>query len=193
MTADTPGPRERLLRSARRLTYAKGVGVGVDAILQDAGVARRSLYQHFDGKDGLIAEVLHSSAAWDQRNYLAAFDTGGDHPRQRIMAFFDSLATMVAREGYRGCRYLSADLALPDPEHPAHAATQEYRRWRHQLFHDELQRLDHPDPSTGAEQLTLLVDGVLVVAATHPEADAVSTVRPLVEHILDQAPAPDPS
>lgn len=46
----SPGPRERLLESAQRLTATQGVGVGVDAILGDASVARRSLYQHFGGR-----------------------------------------------------------------------------------------------------------------------------------------------
>src|SRR6266498_856390 len=71
-TAAKPGPRERLLRAAQELTYARGAGVGVDAILQQADVARRSLYQHFGGKDGLIAEVIRASAAEEEARYRAA-------------------------------------------------------------------------------------------------------------------------
>jgi AcrR family transcriptional regulator len=187
VTSDTPGPRERLLRSARRLTYTDGVGVGVDAILEDAGVARRSLYQHFGGKDGLIAEVLRSSSERDERRYRSGLAAGGDDPRERVMAFFDGLSTMVSDESFRGCRYLAADLALPDPDHPAHAATTEFRRVRHEMFRAELEQLGHPDPSAGADQIVLLIDGVLVLAATEAGADAVATARPLVQHILDEA------
>ncbi|MFD8637974.1 TetR/AcrR family transcriptional regulator [Streptomyces sp. NPDC059656] len=64
--AAKPGPRERLLLAAQELTYTQGVGVGVDALLKAAGVARRSLYEHFGGKDGLIAEVLRRSTAEDE-------------------------------------------------------------------------------------------------------------------------------
>jgi hypothetical protein len=39
------GPRARLIRAASKLTYALGTGVRIDAILQEAGVARRSLYE----------------------------------------------------------------------------------------------------------------------------------------------------
>jgi AcrR family transcriptional regulator len=35
----------------------------VDTILKEADVARRSLYQHFGGKDGLIAEMLRTTAS----------------------------------------------------------------------------------------------------------------------------------
>ena len=52
------GPRERLLAAAEQLTYAEGLHVGVDALLRDANVARRSLYEHFGGKDGLYTALL---------------------------------------------------------------------------------------------------------------------------------------
>lgn len=62
-----PGPRDRLLRAAKELTYAQGLTVGVDALLKEADVARRSLYEHFGGKDGLLAEVIRTSAAEDEQ------------------------------------------------------------------------------------------------------------------------------
>jgi hypothetical protein len=40
--ADAPEHRERLVAAARRLTLAKGVNVGIDAILDEAGVDRGS-------------------------------------------------------------------------------------------------------------------------------------------------------
>jgi AcrR family transcriptional regulator len=55
-----PGPRERLIEAGHELTYNQGLGVGVDAILAKADVARRSLYEHFGGKDGLLIEVSES-------------------------------------------------------------------------------------------------------------------------------------
>src|SRR5260370_38714534 len=80
--ATKPGPRERLLSSARELTYRNGVGVGVDAILEDAGVARRSLYQHFGGKDGLIAQTLRPTADVHEHRYRHPLAPGGTHPRR---------------------------------------------------------------------------------------------------------------
>jgi AcrR family transcriptional regulator len=46
------------LEAAKRLTYSNGPGIGVDALLKEAQVARRSLYEHFGGKDGLLLEVI---------------------------------------------------------------------------------------------------------------------------------------
>jgi AcrR family transcriptional regulator len=52
-------------------------------------VARRSLYEHFGGKDGLIAEVLRRAAAEDEGRYRAVMAAAGDDPRQRLLAIFD--------------------------------------------------------------------------------------------------------
>ena len=180
-----PGPRERLLDSARELTYTHGVAVGVDAILQDAGVARRSLYQHFGGKDGLIAQTLRSTADIDEQRYRAALDSGGEDPRQRLLAVFDALEQTTSSKRFRGCRYAAADLALTDPDHPAHLETRAYKQRLHALFASELQALGHPTPDRAADQLLLLIDCVLIDAVTRPETHPAKAARELAEQVLD--------
>lgn len=187
MTAATkPGPRERLLLAAQELTYTQGVAVGVDALLKAAGAARRSLYEHFGGKDGLIAEVLRRSTAEDLDKYRATMDAAGADPRTRLLAVVDRLAEIAAAPDFHGCRYLAADLALTDPDHPAHEVTQAYRRTLHGLFANELTALGHTRPDVGADQLLLLVDGLLATGASRPEArPPAAASRELVEYVVD--------
>ena len=184
-TPTKPGPRERLLASAQRLTAVRGVGVGVDAILEDASVARRSLYQHFGGKDELIAASLLESASQDEQRYRAALDSGGSDPRQRVLAVFDQLDKTTSTPGFRGCRYVSAELSLTDPNHPAHQVTRTYTERLHALFEKELTDLGHTDPTTGADQIVVLIDGVLVLAALRPGSHPAQSIRPLVQQLLD--------
>jgi AcrR family transcriptional regulator len=66
-TVVKPGPRERLLSAAMDLTYAYGMGVGVDAVLKEADVTMRSLYQHFGGKTACSIEVIRVTSAEDER------------------------------------------------------------------------------------------------------------------------------
>lgn len=184
MTTRMPGPRERLLDAAQRLTYAQGVNVGVDAILTAASVARRSLYEHFGGKDGLVAEVLRRSAAEDEDRYRQVMRAAGDDPRARLLAIFDQLAIVIGEPDFRGCRYLAADLALADTAHPAHAITRDYREHVEQLLEDELRRMGHPHPALAAGQLHLLIDGTLAAGATRPREQPAARARELAEQIL---------
>jgi AcrR family transcriptional regulator len=185
-----PGPRDRLLDSARVLTYEHGVNVGVDAILEHADVARRSLYQHFGGKDKLIAATLRASAAADEQRYRAALDSGGEAPRDRLLAVFDTLDKTTSSKNFRGCRYTAAELSLPDPNHPAHAEVRAYKQRLHDLFERELESLGHPTPATAADEIVMLIDGVLVQAVTHPGTHPAKTARRLAELVIDQSAEP---
>lgn len=187
MSASTrPGPRERLLDAARELTYSRGVTVGIEAILQKADVARQSLYQHFGGKDQLLAEVLRLSGVADLQRYRDALAAGGDDPRERLLTVFDALDETTTGPDFHGCRYTAADLAFIDREHPGRVQTRAYREQLHLLFEEELQRLGHPNPVQAAEQLVLLIDGVLTAAVNRPEAHPAKAARRVVEHILDE-------
>jgi AcrR family transcriptional regulator len=189
-TRSKPGPRERLLRSTRELTYSQGVAVPLDAILEDAGVARRSLYHHFGGKAELIAEALRVSADVDLQRYQAALQSGGEDPRQRLLAIFDVLGTTTESERFHGCRYTAAELSLTDPDHPAHVETRAYKDRLHALFTSELQALGHPSPERAADQLLLLIDGVLVGAVTRPETHPAKAAREMAEGVLDADATP---
>jgi len=62
--SDKKSARERLLETADRLFYAEGVQtVGIDRILDESGVAKRSLYTNFGSKDALIEAYLQHPEA----------------------------------------------------------------------------------------------------------------------------------
>jgi AcrR family transcriptional regulator len=183
---DRPGPRERLLDAAEEVTYEHGVTVGVDAILARADVARRSLYQHFGGKDGLLVEVVRRSAGRIEETYRQALAAGGADPRARLLSVFDGVAERVARPGYRGCRFIGANLALPDPAHPVHAETKAHKARVHGMLERELAALGFTDPAFAADQLQLLIDGAMIVAADRPEIHPARAARTMAERLLAQ-------
>lgn len=178
-----PGPRERLLEAGQRLFYARGVAVGVDALLKEANVARRSLYEHFGGKDGLVAAVIRRASTEDLAWYESALAAGGE-PRDRLLGLFDRLDELVADPEFRGCRYFATDLATSDPEHPAHAETEAFRKGLRDLLTREATASGHADPPHAAEQLHLLIEGTLVMAATHDGRHPARVARELAAAVL---------
>jgi len=184
MNSNTPpGPRERLLAAGQMLFYARGAAVGIDALLQEAQVARRSLYEHFGGKDGLIEAVLRRAAEEDLAWYEQALAGAGD-PRARLLGLFDQLDDLVASPDFRGCRYFATDLALADPDHPAHAATEAFRRRLRALLTREVTALGHANPDRAAEQLHLLIEGTLVMGATQDNQHPGHAARDLAAIVL---------
>ena len=182
--AETAGPRERLLVAAENLLYSQGGSVGVSALLEEANVARRSLYEHFGGKDGLVAAVLRRTADEDLAWYESALGDG-DSPRGRLLALFDRLDELVSNADFRGCRYLAIDLAFADQDHPAHAETDAYRGRIRALLVRELEALGHARPERAAEQLHLLIEGTLVMGATQNHQHPARAARELAAIVLD--------
>lgn len=182
----TPGPRERLLEAGQRLFYSHGAAVGVDALLKEANVARRSLYEHFGGKDGLVAAVLQRASEEDLSWYEDAL-AGASEPRQRLLGLFDRLDELTSDAGFRGCRYFATDLAFADSGHPAHAETETFRRRLHGLLVRELEALGHTNPKLAAEQLHLLIEGTLVRGVSQDGRHPARAARDLAVLLLDKA------
>lgn len=183
-TKNVLGPRERLLATGEALFYARGAGVGVDALLKEANVARRSLYEHFGGKDGLIVAVLRQATEHDLAWYEHAL-AGAADPREKLLGLFDRLDELVSERSFRGCRYFASDLALADPDHPAHVETQRFRSALRALLVRELEAAHHADPERAAEQLHLLIEGTLVMGATQDGSRPALAARELAAGILD--------
>lgn len=56
---ETLPTRERIVAAANRLFYREGIrAVSVDAVAEEAGITKRSLYYHFKIKDELIEAYL---------------------------------------------------------------------------------------------------------------------------------------
>src|SRR5664279_5747333 len=70
MARSSDTTRERIISAASKLFYDQGIrAVSVDAVAEQAGLTKRTLYYHFRSKDDLVAAYL---AGRDQPN-LALF------------------------------------------------------------------------------------------------------------------------
>jgi len=111
--ARKPSARERLLAAADELFYAEGVHtVGIDRVIERAGVAKASLYSSFGSKDGLIRAYLEGRHQRRRERILTGllrFDT----PRDRLLGVFDVLAELAAAPSFRGCAFYNASAESP--------------------------------------------------------------------------------
>jgi len=168
MTTATPirkaGARERLIEAAERLFYAEGIhAVGVDRLCAEAEVSKRSLYQHFTGKDEVVVAMLRAQAA----KAAAHLVPDGGSPRDRILAVFDALDQQADAPDFRGCPFLAAATELKDRKHPAVQVACEQKVALAAYFTEAVRSGGGSDPDVLALQLVLLFDG----------ASAYSTVR----------------
>jgi AcrR family transcriptional regulator len=184
--------RERLLGAANELFYTEGVHtVGIDRVIEKAGVAKATLYSAFGSKDELIrAYLTRRHQVWQERvtEHLARYDT----PRDRLLGVFDWLGALFAHPSFHGCAFMNAT-AEGSPGGPAEEPAHAYRDSVRSLFTELAQAAGALDPEHLAGQLALLYDGATVAARMDRNPDAGAAAREIAAALVDPATSPQSS
>ncbi|MFD1276265.1 TetR/AcrR family transcriptional regulator [Streptomyces kaempferi] len=114
------GARERIISASQQLFREQGINrTGMDQLCAAAEVSKRTAYQHFTGKDELVAEYLRR---FDPSVLSGVFDRPDLTPRERLLAAFDIPPTTPL------CPYIAAAVELHDPQHPACQYARDYKK-----------------------------------------------------------------
>jgi AcrR family transcriptional regulator len=116
--------RERVARAAYELFSQAGVrSVGVDAVIEQAGTAKMTLYRNFPSKDDLILDFLRRrEERWTQAWLVAETQRRGTTPQEQLLAVFDVFAEWFQEPGFAGCSFLTTMIEISDQSHPVHQA-----------------------------------------------------------------------
>jgi AcrR family transcriptional regulator len=187
MSSATPPPRERLLAVAGRLFYDEGVHVvGIDRIIDEAGVAKASLYSNFGSKDGLVRAYLerHFEA---RQEIVAGILAKHDSPRDQLLGLFYELGTALRNPAFHGCRFLNAS-AEARPEESVVVVTEAYRAWLRTTFTGLARGAGATNPKRLGRQLALVYDGAAVAASVDEDrAGAAAAARTAAAALIDAA------
>src|SRR2546423_13299596 len=98
-----PGARERILDGSYELFSRRGIrDVGVDEVIETAGVAKATLYRHFSSKDELaLAFLERRGQLWTLEFVEGEGRRRGPAPRGRPPALLDVLPPRVPPGGLR--------------------------------------------------------------------------------------------
>jgi len=157
--------RARILDVAARLFSRRGFdGVGIDAIMAEAGLTRGGFYAHFPSKAALFAEVI--ATRHDLVQALRARTASAPDPLQdQAAAILQArLATPIPGAGHTACSFasLAADAARgPEPVRQAFAA--QIDAFWEELFRGRASPPTPDDTDTALRILSLSV-GALALA-----------------------------
>jgi AcrR family transcriptional regulator len=182
--------RDRLLAAADELFYAEGVHVvGVDRIVERAGVTKASLYNTFGSKDELVRAYLENHFRRRQAR-VASILAAHTSPRERLLAVFGEVEGFLAGSAFRGCRFISA-AAESGPGEAGEMVAEKYRAWLWSLFTDLAEAAGARNAKQVGRQLFLLYDGAAVAARMDADRDAAAkAVRSAAVALLDAAVPP---
>jgi AcrR family transcriptional regulator len=176
--------RERLLAAADELFYAEGVqSVGVDRVIERAGVARATLYNTFGSKEALVRAYLDARHQGTVNRLTSSIERQTD-PRARLLAVFESQGELFGEPGFHGCAFVTAS-AEAAPGSQVEAAADDYRAWIHNLFAELAAEAGAVDPQALASQLQLIYDGAGLAARMDRNPAVRVASRRAAESLLD--------
>ena len=177
--------QERLLAAANELFYEQGVHtVGIERVIERAGVAKASLYSTFGSKEELVRAYLQQRADARKRRISERL-ARHDDPRERILAVFDVLVERAAEPNFRGCAFMNARAEGGRREDKVTRVCTATRAWLRGLFVELARDAGAADPERLGGQLLVLYDGGTVGASMDDDRGVAKTARAMAEALLD--------
>jgi AcrR family transcriptional regulator len=163
--SDDDSARGRLLSAATHLFCKNGINAtGIDAIIDEAGTAKTTLYKLFGSKTNLVNAVLESEGKQWREWFIGAIEAGGGDAETKLARIFPALKSWFGEERFYGCPFINAV-----GEHDKDAKQFRSIAMKHKkvvLAHIEklASEMGAAEPELFAHQLALLIDGAIVAA-----------------------------
>lgn len=155
-------PRERIIKTARDLFRRHGIrGVGVDAIADQAGTNKMTLYRHFGSKDDLIVACLRDFAN-DIEGIWQSFEMSyPSDPMAQIHAWVRVAAECTLGD-QRGCDMANVAVELAEDDHPARHVIEEFKKAQRNRLAMLCREAGIAKADQLADTLCLLIEGARV-------------------------------
>ncbi len=178
-----PGARERIERAAARLFYRNGIhATGVDLVAREAGVSKRTLYQHFASKNDLVDNYLRRI---DTRGLVLEkrLNDGDLPPRDRLLSIFE----IPGSEVVRGCPFHNAAVESAGALSGADAIVRAHKERFIRRLVALAQEAGATDAHSLGHQLAVLFEGASAMATSLNDTAPVVHARAAAATLIDTA------
>ncbi len=186
MTADI-SVREQIIETANRLFYNQGYNLtGINQIIEEAGVAKASLYYHFPSKEDLCVEYLKKR----YENWSALLDkflNGMTDPAEIIIRCFECRAQYLLDTNYGGCSYIRIVAEMPQRSEKINRQVILNKEKQRRFFTDHVSKIKGTSTSAAkdlANTIFLLFDGATMQCQVYRELKPLKNALKAVKSLL---------
>lgn len=186
MQADS-SVRETIITTASRLFLSQGYNqTGINQIIEEAGVAKASLYYHFPSKEDLGVAYLRSrSEKW--RSNRDEYVKEGKDAREKLIRVFEYRSVWLEQSGFAGCAYTRILTELPEQGTKLNKQAVANKEEQRLYFHELVGQLDFiPDNKKNdvADTVFLLFDGGTLQCQVYRNHQPMENARRAVIELL---------
>ncbi len=184
--------QELLVRTAFKLFYTRGIhAVGVNLVLAESGIAKKTLYHHFPSKEHLVeAAIRHRDRSFREWliSRLERVPAGKPALLELFNALNDWFHSRVPDIGpFNGCFFINASAEFGDQDNAIHRACAEHKSDIMALIRKHVDELSLPEGRT--EEITSLVvllkEGAISMAHVQGNLNAALEAKGILESVLN--------
>src|SRR5882757_1694734 len=173
---DEESARIRLLNAATRLFCKNGINAtGIDAIIQEAGTAKTTLYKLFGSKTNLVHAVLESEGKQWREWFIGAIESGGGEAQVKLTRIFPALKSWFGDDRFYGCPFINAVGEHDKDQKQFRAIAMRHKKVVLSHIEKLAGEMGAADPESLAHQLALLIDGAIVAAMVSRDPGVADT------------------
>jgi AcrR family transcriptional regulator len=181
-----PDARERILDTAYELFSRRAIrDVGIDEVIEQAGVAKATLYRHFPSKDDLVIAFLERrEERWTLAWVEAEARRRGSTPEEQLLAIFELFDEWFHRDDFEACSFINVLLEM-GPGHPAGKASVRHLASIRSVVARLAEEAALRDPESFARSMHILMKGSIVSAA-EGDAEAAQRAQLMARLLIEQ-------
>ncbi|MGI8527804.1 MAG: TetR/AcrR family transcriptional regulator, partial [Pseudolabrys sp.] len=158
----TQTPRERLVATAAKLFYERGLpNVGINEVTERAGIARMTLYNNFVSKEELALAAFEHQAE-RRRAMIVKQSNCRRSASGKLQALFDVAESLAREPAFCGCAFINFALQQPDSKSRLHALAREHKAWIRTYIQTLAETAGARGSARLAQQILALWDGAIV-------------------------------
>ena len=176
VSGDDESARGRLLGAATHLFCKNGINAtGIDAIIEEAGTAKTTLYKLFGSKTNLVHAVLESEGKQWREWFIASLEQGGGDAQTKLSRIFPALKQWFAEERFYGCPFINAVGEHDKDQKQLRAIAMRHKKVVLAYIEKLADEMGAAEPEVLAHQLALLIDGAIVAAMVSGDPGVADT------------------
>lgn len=180
--------REHLVDTAISLFCEHGYhGTGIDRILKEAGVSKKTMYVHFRSKEELIYAALKKYDGIFRNNFMKEVEKTGSTPQERILGIFDVAQSWFHDNNFFGCMFINAVGEYSEQSSPIRDISKQFKQLMWDYIASLVQDAGIPDYKDVTDELCLLIEGAIVTAQVSNKPEAAATAKKMAQKLLQHS------
>ena len=162
------GVKEKVIETASRLFYYNGYNqTGINQIIEEAGVAKASMYVHFRSKEDIaVAYLKQRHGSW--MGQLGTYVAKHKNPKARMLGCFDFLKVWLEEVNYRGCGWQNIITDLPEDHNKIKDQAVLHKSLVRDWIHEVLLEVHPKKKATQlGDEIHVLLEGAIILSQIH--------------------------